>query len=182
MTPFILRPLEGRDDEDFVVPSWINSFARSTYGVQRGAHIPQAIPGYAKRPTEADWNAFWQEQQPIVESLVRSEGVMLAVDAKDPGTIWGWACTSGDTVHNVLVKRSVHRISAEKDERHIWRVTTGLSGDIYRALLGDRLTRACGYTFDLVDIRRRELVVQGVSLPSKWFCDSTWFARQRRAA
>ena len=178
---FTLRPYTA-DDEDFVVSSWIYSYARSRYGVVSGAHIPQALPGYTKRPTEKDWGAFWCEQQPIVCGLIARADVQIACDAGAPNVIWGWACTTGDTVHYVLAKRSVHRASAENDGRGIWRVSTGLSGDIYRALLGERLKRACGYTHELVDMRRRELRAQGVTVPESWYCDSTWFERQRRAA
>lgn len=181
MTDFALRPYIS-DDEDFVVPSWIYSFARSAYGVASGAHVPQAMPGYTKRPTEADWGGFWCEQHPIVVGLIARAEVVIACDAEQPSIIWGWACTSGDVVHNILVKRSVHRASAESDGKGVWTVTTGLSGDIYRALLGDRLKRACGYTHELVDMRRRELRAQGVAQPRDWYCDSTWFERNRRAA
>ena len=178
---FALRPFAA-EDEDFVVSSWIYSYARSRYGVVSGAHIPQAVPGYTRRPKEADWGAFWTEQQPIVCELIASAEVQIACDPAEPGVIWGWACTSGDTVHYVLAKRSVHRASAERDERGIWRVTTGISGEIYRALLGERLQRACGYTYELVDMRRQELRAQGVTVPASWFADTTWFARRRRAA
>lgn len=181
MRPFALRPATTAD-EDFVVYSWIHSYARSRYGVVMGAHIPQALPGFTKRPVENDWSEFWAEQQPIVVSLLQASDVTIACDPQDPSVIWGWAATSGDTVHYVLAKRGVHRASAEKSDAGIWRVTTGISGDIYRALLGDRLTKACGYTFELMDFGRPELKAQGVRIPSGWYCDSTWFARQTRRA
>jgi len=181
VTDFALRPYTA-EDEDFVVSSWIFSYARSRYGVVHGAHIPQAIPGYTKRPTEADWGGFWCEQQPIVVGLIAQADVQIACDPGAPEVIWGWACTSGDTLHYVLAKRSVHRASAEGDSRGVYRATTGLSGQIYRALLGDRLKRACGYTHELVDMRRRELRAQGVTVPESWYADTTWFARNRRAA
>jgi hypothetical protein len=174
---FLLRPYTD-EDEDFVVSSWIYSYARSRYGVVSGAHIPQAMPGYTKRPEESDWGPFWLEQRGVVMGLIKQADVQIAYDEAKPDVIWGWACTSGDTVHYVLVKRSVHRASAEVDDRGIARVTTGLSGDIYRALLGDRLKRACGYTHELVDMRRRELRVQGVTVPEAWYADTTYFARK----
>lgn len=181
MTDFALRPYTA-EDEDFVVSSWIYSYARSQYGVVNGAHIPQAVPGYTKRPKEEDWGAFWVEQQPIVTGLVARADVQVACDAEAPGVIWGWACTTGDVVHYVLAKRSVHRASADRDERGVWRVTTGISGDIYRALLGDRLRRTCGYTHELVDMRRAELRTQGIAMPRNWYPDTQWFERNRRAA
>jgi hypothetical protein len=183
VTDFALRKYTT-DDEDFVVSSWIFSYARSAYGLACGAHVPQALPGYTKRPTEKDWGAFWCEQQPIVCDLLARADVQIACDPGEPSVIWGWACTSGDTVHFVLAKRSVHRESAKETRpgSGVFEVTTGISGDIYRALLGDRLKRACGFTHELVDFRRKELRVQNMLMPRTWFADTTWFERQRRKA
>ena len=178
---FQLRPYTA-DDEDFVVSSWIYSYARGRYGVVHGAHLPSTVKGESKRPAEEDWGEFWREQQPIVVDLIRRSDVQIACDPGAAGVIWGWCCSSGDTVHHVLVKRSVHRASVSSDTRGIWSVTTGLSGDIYRGLLGERLERDCGYTFELVDMRRPELRAQGIQIPRGWFADTTWFERQRRRA
>lgn len=178
---FSLRPYTD-DDRDFVVSSWLFSFARSAYGLACGAHVPDAIQGHSKRPEKAAWDAYWQEHEPIVRALVQGEDVTIACDPASPEVVWGWSCTSGDTVHYVLAKRSVHQASAKETRPGHWDITTGLSGDIYRALLGERLTRACGYTHELVDMRRRELRVQGVTQPRGWYADTTWFERQRRRA
>jgi hypothetical protein len=73
-------------------------------------------------------------------------------------------------------------MSAEKPLDGQWKVTTGISGDIYRALLGDRLRKPCGYTFELVDLGAPALRAQGVRLPLDWFPDLTWHARRSRVA
>lgn len=178
---FQLRPYTD-DDRDFVVSSWLFSYARSAYGMARGAHVPSAVPGYSKRPDRAAWDGFWADEEPIVRELVARHDVAIACDPAAPEVIWGWACTSGDTVHYVLAKRSVHAASAKEARPGVWEVTTGLSGDMYRALLGERLTKACGFTHELVDFRRRELRVQGLTQPRGWYADTTWFERQRRGA
>lgn len=177
MKSFSLRAYEAQD-ADFVISSWLYSYARSRYGVSVGAHIPRAqLRDGVGRPAEDVWRRFWSEQKAIIEPLAASAHIEVACDAADPMVIWGWACTSGDTVHHVLVKRSVHRASAAADARGVWLPTTGLSGEIYRDLLGDRLSRSCGFTFELVDMYRRELRAQGVSMPTHWFADTTYFAR-----
>jgi hypothetical protein len=178
---FAVRPYTD-EDRDFVVSSWLFSFARSAYGMAHGAHVTSAVQGHSKRPEKAAWDAYWAEQEPIVRGLIARSEIAIACDPAAPEVIWGWACTSGDTVHYALAKRSVHAASAKEAKPGMWEVTTGLSGDIYRALLGDRLKRACGYTYELVDMRRRELRAQGVTQPREWYADGTWFERQRRAA
>ncbi len=175
---FAVRPYTD-DDRDFVVSSWLFSFARSSYGMSCGAHVASALPGHTRRPERPAWDRFWAEHEPIVRDLVLRSEVHIACDPEAPHVVWGWACTTDDTVHYVLAKRSVHQASAEETNiPGVYRVTTGLSGDIYKALLGDRLRRACGYTHELVDMRRRELKAQGVTLPRGWFADTTYFARE----
>jgi hypothetical protein len=173
---FSVRNFESTD-EGFVTQSWLTSYARSAYG---RAH------GYAKKLGEPfdlqAWAQYWRAHAPIVSDMIQQSTVTIACDPEQPEIIWGWACVSGDTVHYIMTKRAVHRASAERDARGVWRVTTGLSGEIYRALLGDRLTRACAYTHELVDMRRPELSHQGIQLPSAWYLDSTWFARNARRA
>lgn len=156
------------DDEDVVVWTWIYSYARSAYGIARGAHVPSMIPGQSRPPKREDMTSFWSEQRPIVVHLLACADVAIACDAQAPDVVWGWACTSGDTVHYVLAKRTAHQ--------------AGVSADIYRDLLGDRMQRACGMTHELVDMRRSELRAAGVTLPREWYLDTTWFARQRQAA
>lgn len=167
MTPYSLRPYTP-DDEDFVVYSWLKSYAHSKYGQARGAQndaTPQEV-------------AYWEDHRPLVMRLLATCEVTVACDAKAPGVVWGWACCEGDVVHYVLVKRAVHQASAEKDPRTgVYRVTNGLSGDIYRALLGARLATACAMSHELADFKRAELRAQGVTLPASWYLDSTLLGR-----
>jgi hypothetical protein len=156
--PFALRPYTD-EDNDFVVYSWLKSYAHSAYGISRGAHEDRS-------PEEL---AYWAEQKPVVEALLRGCSVVVACDVGAPHVIWGWACTSDDVVHYVLCKRKVHDVD-------------GLSAQVYRALLGDRLERAVPMTHELVDFRRAGLRAGGVMLPRSWFLDSTWFARNMRRA
>lgn len=175
---FALRSYDSATDTDFILTSWVNSYARSAYGVARGAHVASPIRGLSSRPRDIDWAAFWTDHKPIVVKLLACSDVTVACDPEAPEVIWGYCCTDGsDTLHQVLVKRSIHRASAAADESGQWSVTTGISGDIYRALLGGMLGRATGYTHDPVDMRRKELRTQGIDVPRSWYPDTTWFAR-----
>jgi hypothetical protein len=136
-------------DEDFIVYSWLTSYSRSREGQALGANHE----GDAKR-------RFWEEHRPIVEALIRTENVEVASDAADPTVIWGWACTSGDTVHYALVKRSLMQADREK------------SIELVRDLLGDRLDRACPYTRE-----QRDLYLLGL-VPREWYPSSIWFAKR----
>lgn len=153
MTPYKLRPYT-EDDEDFAVYSWLKSYAHSRYGIERGANVDAS-------PEEL---AYWAEHRPIVMHLLATCHTVCAVDASDPSVMWGWACTSGDTVHYVVVKRKFHQ--------------AGLSGDIYRDLLGTRLSKACAMTHELVDFKRAELRAAGIMLPKAWYFDTTYFGRK----
>jgi hypothetical protein len=70
-------------------------------------------------------------------------------------------------IHYVLAKRKFHQ--------------AGLSGEIYRALLGDRLSKPCAMTHELVDFKRAELRAAGLMLPKAWYFDTTYFGRQKAA-
>lgn len=170
------------EDEALVLSSWLYSYARSKYGIAQGYHVTSGVDGLPRRPNAEKSAEYWARHRPIVLDLLSSSDVTIACDAGDPSIIWGWSCTSGDTVHYVLCKRTVHQRSAQRDARGVWEVTTGLSGDIYRALLGERLRRPCGYTHELVDLKRQELAPQGVRLPVDWYPDTTWLERRRKVA
>lgn len=151
-------------DERGVLYLWLKSYAHSAYGVARGAHIDAS-------PEEL---AYWNDQAPVVEALLQHADVEVACDPDrvydseaGPSVIWGFACTSGDVVHMVVVKRSAHR--------------AGIAADIVRDLLGNRLERACGMTHEQSEIRK----IFG-RIPRAWYMDSTWLGRallgSRRAA
>lgn len=155
---WLLRPFEA-DDEDCVVSTWLKGFAHSREVSESGldkAHVDGS----------EDERRYWKIHQPIVTALVGSCDVVVACDPErvhsvpgSPAVIWGWACTDGDTVHWVCVKRSA--------------VKAGLGEDIVRDLLGDRLTRVQRTTFDLVDLSRMKLI------PPSWKRDRGWLSALR---
>lgn len=154
------------EDENGLIYLWEKSYAHSSYGKARGAH----------RDGTADERAYWNDQAPTVEWLLANADVTVICDPERaqyepglPAIIWAFACTSGDTVHYVCVKRAAAR--------------AGLGADIVRDMLGGRLDKPCGYTHELVEMRSAAC---GVRLPRDWYVDSTWFGRRllgtRRAA
>lgn len=156
--PWIKRPYVAAEDEDGVLSLWLKSYARSAYGLARRAD----------ETTGPHVRAYWAEQAPLVEALLRSADTELVMDPDrvhasehGPAVFYGFACTSGDTVHYVCVKRSA--------------VKAGLGADIVRELLGSRLERPCGYTHELVEMRSGAC---GVRLPRDWYSDSTFLARR----
>lgn len=159
LSEFVKRAYIPAEDLDALVYLWCKSYAHSPYGRARGAHLDHT-PGEL---------AYWADQEPVVKRLLSSACVEVACDPDrsrsspaGPAVIWGFAATSGDTVHYVCVKRNVARVP-------------GLGAEIVRSLLGDRLDRACGYTHDLVEMRGSGAC--GVMLPRSWYSDSTQIAR-----
>lgn len=144
-----------REDESAIVYLWLKSYAHSAYGKSRGAQFDAAL-------TE---RAYWREHAPVVEWLLDNADVEVLCDPEhaehregDPAVIWAFACTSGDTVHYVCVKRSA--------------VQAGFAAEMVRDLLGDRLDRAVGCTHEIPDLRR------GVyGQPPRWYPDTLFFAR-----
>lgn len=155
---WIKRRYIPSEDEDAVLYLWAKSYARSRYGRARGAD---------KGHTQTE-RVYWADQAPTIEALLNSADVEVVCDPErvttteaGPAVLWGFACTSGDTVHYVCVKRHV--------------AAAGIGGDIVRDLLGSRLERACGYTHELVEMLTGAC---GVRLPRDWYSDSTYIARK----
>lgn len=172
MTPdWIKRPYLPAEDEDALVFLWCTSYMRSHEGVARGAYLERSGGGDESRgsPTvRAAVCELWAEQAPLVTMLLANSDVEVVCDpersrtsAAGPAVIWGFACTSGDVVHYVLVKRNA--------------VKAGLGPDIVRDLLGDRLERPCRFTHELVEMRSGAC---GVKLPRSWGWDSLFLARR----
>lgn len=165
---WIKRPYLPAEDEDALVYLWCTSYLRSCEGMTRGAWRPG---GRSEDRQDAQVRAvareMWAEQAPLVELLLASTDVEVVCDpersvttAAGPAVIWGFACTSGDVVHYVCIKRNVAKV---------------LGADIVRDLLGDRLERPCTFTHELVEMRTRAC---GVALPASWGWDSLWLARR----
>jgi hypothetical protein len=170
VTPeWVKRPAEP-EDEDALVYLWCESYTRGQEGIERGAHLPHGRGDTSKASPEvrAAKREMWAEQAPLVEVLLRSADVEVVCDPEraraseaGPAVLWGFACTSGDVVHYVCVKRNA--------------VKAGLGPDIVRDLLGSRLQRPCWFTHELVEMR---LEKSGVSLPRAWGWDSLWLPRR----
>lgn len=147
------------EDEPCLVSMWMKAFAHARE-VDEAGFSGASVDG---SPAEIQ---YWKTHQPIVESLVRACEVRVLCDPErstyepgSPAVIWGWSCTSDDTVHWVAIKRSA--------------VKAGLGEDIARALLGDRLEREQRTTFELVDLSRLKMI------PAAWKFDRQWLRSLR---
>lgn len=158
------------EDESALVYLWCQSYMRSLEGVARGAYVEHASAELQKGSPEvrAARRELWAEQAPLVEVLLARTDVEVVCDPErthaseaGPAVIWGFACTSGNVVHYVSVKRDA--------------VKVGIGADIVRDLLGSRLDRECSYTHDLVELRTGSC---GVRMPRGWGWDSLWLARR----
>ncbi len=157
------------EDEDALVFLWCTSYMRSLEGEERGAYLRHGSESNQKAVPEVREarRELWAEQAPLVEVLLAKCTVEVVCDPErpvagpdGPAVLWGFACTSGDVVHYVCVKRNV--------------VKAGFGADIVRDLLGSRLQRPCWFTHDLVEMRTGAC---GVRLPGLWGWDSLWLAR-----
>lgn len=174
---FVIRPAEP-SDEGFIVGTWLYSYARSKYGATIGASVPNNCEEKPQTDPEK-WANYWKTHKPIVERLTKNQTVNVACDANYPDILYGFECHTGDVLHYVLCKWQIHNNSAERDTRGIWCETTGISGRIYRELLKEFLPRPTGYTHELVDMNRPHLRAQGLTIPSAWYVDSTYFERAK---
>lgn len=168
---WLKRPYIAAEDEGAIVPLWCKSYMRSCEGVDRGAHKPllRGDEGAQSPAVRAAVRTMWAEQAPLVEALLAAPWATTEVvcdperpvtTAEGPAVIWGFACTSGDVVHYVCVKRNIAK---------------ELGADIVRDLLGDRLERPCSFTHELVEMRTGAC---GVRLPRSWGWDSLWLPRR----
>lgn len=166
---WVRRPYDSATDEDGVLYLWLKSYAHTRDLVEQGAH---------KDGSDAE-RRYWREHAPIVECILRSGIAATTVlcdpsrvhaSADGPPVIMAFACTSGDVVHYVSVKRQYAR--------------EGFGPDMLAELLGDLLTKPCTYSHDLVEMRpvrdRRSgemRVPCGVQIPSSWRKDAWWLSR-----
>lgn len=154
------------EDEDGLVYLWLKSYAHSPENIIRGAHKDHS-------PAEI---AYWAEHAPIVEALIRSATTEVLCDPQrvhatsaGPAQIYAFACTTGDVVHWVGVKRKYARDPELKD----------LCVDMVRDLLGERLERACTYSHELVEMGWPNKPGKcGTAIPRGWRLDRWWVARQ----
>lgn len=131
--PWVKRPYTAADANG-VIYIWLKSHAHSSFGRARGA----------QHDGTDEERAYWSEHRPVVLRCIEYGETVVLADTDCPEVIWAFACTRGDTVHYVAVKRRF------KDEAEA----------MFRDLLGDRLDRAVTYTHDLTGT--------GLSVPRAW--------------
>jgi len=148
-------------DESGIVPLWLESFWRSHYARQYACESPKCARCRGTSSSGRDWQcaakaAYWAEHEPVVHRILARAETTIACDAGEPWVMWGFATTDGpDILHYAMIKRRFR----------------DLGGDVFKALLGDRLSRPQRYTHDLVELRKPDLRVQGVEVPRSWrFC------------
>ena len=164
MSDWTKRRYEPTSDEDAVVYLWLKSYAHAKHNVARGAHRDAG----KKEPSHPE-RQYWAEHAPVVEMLLSYGQTEVLCDPDrdgsdgQPPSILAFACTSGDVVHYVCVKRDYAR--------------DGFGPDMVRDLLGGRLTRRCVYTHELVEMRDQRPAC-GLSVPALWLFDPWWLSRQ----
>lgn len=169
MSDWVKRAYDPRTDEDGVVYLWLKSYAHTESNKLRGAH----------KDHSTHERAYWAEHAPVVEALLRRSTTHVLCDPErvyaseaGPPVFWAFACTEGDTVHYVSVKRRYAR--------------EGFGPEMVGDLLGDMLTRPCVTSHELVEmgseipIRHRGRVQpsSGVFIPKQWRHDPWWCYRR----
>lgn len=148
--PYVLRPYGRALDRDFVVSHWLRSFATSRHGRRWGANVPDS-------DTRSVW---WQTHEVTVRACLERGETTLLCPSDEPDVILAFCCTEGpDVVHYVLAKNRFHQ--------------RGLSADLFRALLGDRLERPQRVSHELVEMNRA-----GMMMPAQWRLDEYYLARK----
>jgi hypothetical protein len=132
MSDYAIRPYDKTRDEDWVLPQWIGSVGASRFGLATKQH------------DEARRRAQWESRRAIVQRLLDTQQTMVAVTDADSALAVGIAFACFDAQSD----RLVHYVSV----RHSHQRAVG--AEVVRALLGERLERACGVTFDPHELRR----------------------------
>ena len=131
-------------DRNFVMFSWLKSFAGSSYGKKLGASSARNLGCPDK---------YWDRHELIVGRLIREADVTIICDPEDEDIIWSWACTEGQgIVHYALAKHGFRQ--------------DGLAADMLTDLLGGRLDRPQTYTHEQVALRNAQ-----VRIPATWTYD-----------
>lgn len=103
---------------------------------------------------------FVQSHRPVWLWLLAHAEITLAVDPERTHIVWAWLVTSEHVIHAVGCKESV--------------VKAGLSEDIVRDLLGERLRRHQVCSLELPQMRARGGGAIGIDRPREWSLDPTW--------
>lgn len=175
------------DDESCLVSTWLKGYAHSLDVSSRyeGIRDELARDRLDNLPKPA-FMRFWKVYQPIVTALVRNTEVVVLCDPERsdyadqnrPAVIWAWACFGGpDIVHWICVKRQATQ--------------AGLSRDMIRDLLGERIRTRQQTTFELSEPRNstahvvKDLTALGALSrdeggESLWRRDRGWLNLMRR--
>lgn len=142
-------------DKNALVSLWLESFFRSSTG--REYHF------------EGGKAEYWRRHEPLVHRLLARSQVRLAVDIADPNIICAFVVTEGeDVLHYAMAKRVYHR--------------AGVTGDMFRDLLGPMMARRVYHTHELPEFARAELVASGFRRPESWIWSPYLLADGRAAA
>jgi hypothetical protein len=145
-------------DEPGLVFLWLESHWRSHYargryqctaGCRRccdGSTLGDDVRRCQLRQT------YWDAHAPRVRRLLASHNVVVACDAKDPETMWGFACFGEGAIHYALVKRRFQ--------------LDGFGAEILAAMLHPVLDKPCVLSHELPDTRR-----MGFKVPEAWKLD-----------
>lgn len=82
------------DDYNYIISSWLRSFAGRSLDAQRYESIA----------------AFYADYQPVVKDLLARSTVSVAALQEDQSVIVGWSATEGDVLHYVLTKPRWRRL------------------------------------------------------------------------
>ncbi len=115
-----IRKYDQTTDENGAIYLYLKSFAHSSYGRARGAHVDGSD---AER-------TYWEDHRGVMLHILKTADTTVICDPEEPSVIWAVASTRGDTVFYALVKRKFKEFAPE----------------MFAALLGDRLERPCTYT------------------------------------
>lgn len=161
--PWLIRPYmpESADDEALYYMLGI-AYTRSRAGMRAGAcNAGRQIRGPRNEDEVLRQKAFLAVHRPVWTWLLAHADVSIACDPEAPHIVWAWLVTSGDVVHAVGCKRSL--------------VEAGISQEVVRDLLGDRLTKHQVCSLELPQMRTRGGTdAIGIDRPREWSMDPTW--------
>jgi hypothetical protein len=158
--PWIVRDANA-GDRNGIIALWLENFWESECGKEFRF--------------EGGKTAFWRHYEPRVKRwLARPNArVRLVVQAEAPEVFCAFVCVEGsvgaeDVIHYMMAKRCYHRAKE--------------SAAMFRALLGDMMTKPVTQTLEIREFNRAEVREAGLSRPKTWILDPYFFQDERRAA
>lgn len=99
MSDYVVRGYR-LEDENFVVESWLSSYAKSN-------DVRQFETDSSGPKLWDSYDRLWTEHRPVVMSLILEAEMRVVADDNDPNIIYAWACVSPNVLHYAIVKRDV---------------------------------------------------------------------------